>query len=199
MSSFRKQKAQLSVVLKAPDWEHGLFSLLDQVPAQKLIPPLLSFLSYTTEIKWRAITGLGLVVSRLERENRNKAIGVMRRLLCAMQRNSSNSGWGVAEAMGEIAAMSEPLAKRYHKPLISYIQNPKVSISGNNYIEHPQLRQGAYWGLARLSQVRPELTAHVGPELLDALPKEGDPSKGLICWTLGSIKAEQAKNTLLKL
>jgi len=199
MSGFREQKTQILAVLKDPDWEQGLLRLVDKIPAQKLIPPLLSFLPHTSEIKWRAITGMGLVVPHMEKQDKAKALSVMRRLLCAMQRNSSNSGWGVAEAMGEVMAMSEPMARRFHKQLISYIQNPKVSISGNNYIEHPQLRQGAYWGLARLSQVRPEFTAHVGPELLRALPKEGTPSQGLICWILGSIKAEQAKDALLEL
>ncbi len=199
MPNFREQKTQVLAVLAAQDWEDGLLRLMDKVPAQKLIPPLLSFLPHATEIKWRAITGFGVVVPRLEKQDRTRALGVMRRLLCAMQRNSSNSGWGVAEAMGEITAMSPSLAQKYHKQLVSYVQNPKVSISGNNYIEHPQLRQGAYWGVARLSQARPELTAHAGPELLLALPKEGPASQGLICWILGSIREKQAEKALAEL
>jgi len=198
MGDFRRLKAQVLAVLKAPDWENGLESLLD-IPPQKIIGPLFSFLLHPPEVKWHAVTAFGVIVPRMAEHDIRDALAVMRRFLWNMQRNSSNSGWGISESMGEVMAQSGPLAKRYHRQLVSYIQNPRCFGSGNNYIEHPQLRQMAYWGLGRLSQARPEFAVKAVPELLQALPGEGDASKGLICWTLGCVRAKEAKSALEEL
>ena len=198
VANFRKLKSQVLAVLKAPDWEERLESLLD-IPPRQIIGPLFSLLLHPPEIKWHAVTAFGVVVPRMAEEDIREALAVMRRFLWNMQRNSSNSGWGISESMGEVMAQSERLAKRYHKQLISYIQNPDCFGSGNNYIEHPQLRQMAYWGIARLSQARPKFTVKALPDLLQALPGEGDASKGLICWTLGSLRAKQGRSVLEEL
>ena len=198
MADFRRIKLQVLAVLKAPDWEKGLESLLD-IPSRKIIGPLFSLLLHPPEIKWHAVTAFGVIVPRMAEQDTSDALTVMRRLLWNMQRNSSNSGWGMSESMGEVMAQSERLAKRFHKQLISYIQNPDCFGSGNNYIEHPQLRQMAYWGLGRLSEARPKFTAKAVPDLLQALPGEGDASKALICWTLGSLRAKEAQNAMEEL
>ena len=195
MADFRKIKRQVLAVLQAPDWEKGLESLLE-IPSFKIIGPLFSLLLQPPEIKWHAVTAFGVIVPRMAEHDIRDALTVMRRFLWNMQRNSSNSGWGISESMGEVMAQSERLAKRFHKQLISYIQNLDCFVSGNNYIEHPQLRQMAYWGIGRLSEARPELTAQAVPDLLQALPAEGDASKGLICWALGSLRANEAQSIL---
>jgi len=198
MARFRKLKSQVFGVLGAPEWEDKLESLL-ALPPKQLIGPLFSCLHHPPEIKWHAVTAFGLLVPRMAEQDISDALAVMRRFLWNMQRNSSNSGWGISESMGEVMAQSERLAKRFHKQLISYIQNPDCFGSGNNYIEHPQLRQMAYWGLGRLSQARPKFTVKAVPDLLQALPGEGDASKGLICWTLGSLRAKEAQSALEEL
>jgi len=198
MGDFRRLKTHVLAILKAPDWEQGLESLLD-IPPRKIIGPLFSLLLHPPEIKWHAVTAFGVVVPRMAEQDISDALTVMRRFLWNMQRNSSNSGWGIPESMGEVMAQNERLAKRFHKQLISYIQDPDCFGAGNNYIEHPQLRQMAYWGLARLSQARPHFTAKAVPDLLQALPGETDASKGLICWTLGSLRARQAQSVLEEL
>lgn len=198
MGEFRRLKPQVLAVLKASDWENRLASLLD-IPPQKIIGPLFSLLLHPPEVKWHAVTAFGVIVPRMAEHDIRDALAVMRRFLWNMQRNSSNSGWGISESMGEVMAQSERLAKRYHRQLISYIQNPRCFGSGNNYIEHPQLRQMAYWGLGRLSQARPEFVVKAVPDLLQALPGEGDASKGLMCWTLGCVKAKEARSALEEL
>jgi hypothetical protein len=198
MGEFRRLKPQVLAILKAPDWENRLASLLD-IPPQKVIGPLFSLLLHPPEVKWHAVTAFGVIVPRMAEHNITDALSVMRRFLWNMQRNSSNSGWGISESMGEVMAQSERLAKRYHRQLISYIQNPRCFGSGNNYIEHPQLRQMAYWGLGRLSQARPEFAVEAVPDLLQALPGEGDASKGLMCWTLGCVRAKEAQSALEEL
>jgi hypothetical protein len=57
----------------------------------------------------------------------------------------------------------------------------------------------AYWGLGRLSQARPEFAVKAVPDLLQALPGEGDASKGLMCWTLGCVRAREAQGALEEL
>ena len=195
MANFRRLKPQLLALLKAPDWEEQIESLLD-IPPRKVIGPLFSMLLHAPEIKWHAVTAFGVIVPAMAEQDIREGLFVMRRFLWNMQRNSSNSGWGISESMGEVMAQSERLARRYHKQLISYIQNPDCFGSGNNYIEHPQLRKMAYWGLGRLSQARPKFALKAVPDLLEALPREGDPSKGLICWTLGSLEAREAQSAL---
>lgn len=198
MANFRRLKQQVLAVLKAPDWEKEIESLLD-IPPRKIIGPLFSMLLHPPEIKWHAVTAFGVIVPPMAERDIREGLSVMRRFLWNMQRNSSNSGWGISESMGEVMAQSERLAKRFHKQLISYIQNPDCFGSGNNYIEHPQLRQMAYWGLGRLSQAWPKFTVKAVPDLLEALPREGDSSKGLICWTLGSFGAKEAQSALEEL
>jgi hypothetical protein len=198
MADFRRLKRQMLAVLEAPDWEEGLESLLD-IPPCKIIGPLFSLLLHPPEIKWHAVTAFGVVVPWMAEQDVRGALAVMRRFLWNMQRNSSNSGWGISESMGEIMAQSERLAKRFHKQLICYIQNPDCFGSGNNYIEHPQLRQMAYWGIGRLSETRPKFTVEAVSDLLRALPAEGDASKGFICWSLGSLKAKEAQSALEEL
>jgi hypothetical protein len=198
MGDFRRLKPQVLAVLKAPDWENGLESLLD-IPPQKIIGPLFSLLLHPPEVKWHAVTAFGVIVPRMAEHDIRDALAVMRRFLWNMQRNSSNSGWGISESMGEVMAQSEPLARRYHRQLISYIQNPRCFGSGNNYIEHPQLRQMAYWGVGRLAQARPEFAVKAVPDLLQALAGEGDASKGLMCWTLGCVRAREARSALEEL
>jgi hypothetical protein len=198
MSDFRKIKLQVLAVLKSPDWEKMLDSLLD-IPSRKIIGPLFSLLLHPPEIKWRTVTLFGLIVSALEKKNRSEALAVMRRLLWNMQRNSSNSGWGVSECMGEVMAQSENMVKKFHNQLISYIQNPRCFGSGNNYIEHPQLRQMAYWGIGRLSEARPWYVSKAVPDLLQALLMETEESKAFICWILGSLREKKARNILEEL
>jgi len=198
MTGFRRLKPQVLALLQALDWEERLESLLE-MPPQKILGPLFSLLLHPPEIKWHAVTAFGLIVPRMAEQDMRDALAVMRRFLWHMQRNSSNSGWGISESMAEVMAQSERLAKRFHKQLISYIQNPRCFGSGNNYIEHPQLRQMAYWGLGRLSEARPKFTATAVPDLLQALPGEEDISKGLICWALGSLKAREAQGALEEL
>jgi hypothetical protein len=198
MGDFRRFKPQVLAMLKAPDWESRLESLLD-IPPQKIIGPLFSLLLHPPEIKWHAVTAFGVVVPRMAEQDIRDALAVMRRFVWNMQRNSSNSGWGISESMGEVMAQSERLAQRFHRQLISYIQNPDCFGAGNNYIEHPQLRQMVYWGLGRLSQARPKFTLQAVPDLLQALSEEGEASKGLICWTLGSLRARKAQSALEEL
>jgi len=83
----------------------------------------------------------------------------MRRLIWNLNDESGGIGWGSPEAMGEIMAQSEQMAKEYHLILISYIRDD------GNYIEHEILQRGVLWGLSRLAHARPELVKDAAPFL----------------------------------
>ncbi len=62
---------------------------------------------------------------------------------------------GSAEAMGEIMARNNTLAREYHNILISYVTE------GDNYLLYDKLREEVVQGLNRLSQVHPQLVQEV--------------------------------------
>ncbi len=166
----RKIKSHLLQILQNQDWEQQL-QTLDQIPAKKLISPLFGLLcSGWDQVHWRAVSLFGLIVPRLINEQGlEPARVVMRRLIWTLNDESGGIGWGSPEAMGEIMANSSPLAEEYHKILTSFIQ---PSLKASNYLEYEPLRQGAYWGLARLASRRQDLLLPFKQNIIESLMAE---------------------------
>ena len=117
---------------------------------------LFSFLVTTNQtIKKHTVTALGEVVSRLAEEDIESARIVMRRLMLSVTEESGGIGWNTPEAMGEIMARSEKLAKEYHKILISY------TIGGGNELDFEGLQKSVIAGLKRLAEVHPNMVKEV--------------------------------------
>lgn len=213
MPRFRKLKPELQKLLIAPDWEEQLGGI-DDIEPKTAIGPLMSFLLYDGELKWRSITALGLVIARLAEQSLEDARVIMRRLMWYLNEESGNLGWGAPETMGEAMANHPKLAKEYHKILASYVIDLG---SHGNYLDHDLLRRGAYWGLGRLAQAYPELAAHAAPTLLHdmtaqcAMDEQSPQSSataasgpclmdrvalGYSAWTLGLLRAVDAKAPL---
>lgn len=154
-NSIRILRRRIAHILASPDWEHRWKVVQAEHPASKLISPLVSALfSVRDQEHWHAVTCLGDVAEELAAENLESARVVMRRLMWSLNDESGGIGWGAPEAMGEIMARHQGLAKEYCRILNSYV----LPRNGpDNYLEYPPLRQGAYWGLARLAQARPHL------------------------------------------
>ena len=70
---------------------------------------------------------------------------------------SGGIGWDAPEAMSEIIASHEGLAKEYTNVLISYVRED------GNFLEYEPLQRGAVWGIGSVAQARPDLVQ-------DALP-----------------------------
>jgi hypothetical protein len=99
---------------------------------------------------------------------------------------SGGIGWGCPEAMGEIMARNENLAKEFWCILISYIR------PDGNFLEHEVLLRGALWGVGRLAHARPRLLKD-SADYLDPYMQAGDPYlRGLAAWASGAL---QSKNT----
>ena len=188
----RVLKSRILELLKKKDFEKSLQGI-NRLPARQAVNPLFSFFYHSDDfIKWRAITAMGAVVSKLADSDLESARVVMRRLLWNLNDESGGIGWGSPEAMGEIMARHSKLAEEYSDILISYIRKDQ------NYIEHEILQRGVLWGLGRLAQNRPQHLKDVPPLLLSYLKSEDATLRGLAAWTSGLLRAELAKDLLEK-
>ncbi|MBI9091016.1 MAG: hypothetical protein JEZ12_17530 [Desulfobacterium sp.] len=145
---------------------HGLlarndgFSFPEEIlgfPPKRVVNPLFSYIqSCDGRIKTRAVTAMGKVVAALADQEMEAARIVMRRLMWSLNDESGGIGWGAPEAMAEIMAEHEGLAREFHKILISYVD------SEGNYLEFAPLRQGAVLGLKRLFKAQPRVMEPYG-------------------------------------
>ena len=180
-SGFELRKLVRSL-LESPDFEEAL-KRTDIAP-KKMINALLCFLFETDEaIRWRAVRGVGITVSAIARKALEPARTIMRRLIWSLNDESGGIGWGAPEAMGEIMAENEALAREYYRILVSYIDE------NGNVLGNDELERGVMWGIDRLAQKRPELLREwTGPVL--AQLKSPDPVKrGLALRTLLFLEA----------
>ncbi len=190
---FRKLKEELLYKLCNEDIEDVL-EAINRVSPRKAVNPLFSFLYSKDElIRWKAVTAMGAVVSRLAEEDIESARVVMRRLMWNLNDESGGIGWGSAEAMGEIMARNEQLAREYACILISYI-NPE-----GNFIDNPALQRGVLWGLGRLTQAFPHLTEEIADYLSPFLLSQDPFLRGLSAWTASFLKNSATKSLLLSL
>ncbi len=70
-------------------------------------------------------------------EDMESARVIMRRLMWSLNDESGGIGWGSPEAMGEIIASHDGLAKEYAHVLISYVWEE------GNFLEYEPLQRGA--------------------------------------------------------
>jgi hypothetical protein len=103
---------------------------------------------------------------------------------------SGGIGWGSPEAMGEILANHEDLAKEYAHVLISYTRE------NGNYLEHELLQRGLLWAIGRLAQAKPELLRNAVPYLLPYLESLDATVRGLASWLMGLLGVEEATSRL---
>ena len=152
----RKLKPVIKSILENPEFENNV-QQLHEYPPIRTINVLFSFLCSTDKsMKNKAVIAMGEVVARMAETDIESARTVMRRLIWSLNEESGWIGWGSAEALGEIMARNETLAKEYHNLLISF-----VTEGNNNYLLYDKLREEVLLGLKRLAQDRPELVKGV--------------------------------------
>ena len=103
---------------------------------------------------------------------------------------SGGIGWDAPEAMSEIIASHEGLAKEYTNVLISYVRED------GNFLEYEPLQRGAVWGIGRVAQARPDLVQDAIPHLLPYLESRDATVRGVAAWTVGLLGAEAARPQL---
>ncbi len=188
----RQLKKKVLSILAACQGGSGFCGLLE-LPPRQVINPLFSFLMHSDPlVRWRAVMAMGVVVSRLGDSQMESARVIMRRFMWQLNDESGGIGWGCPEAMGEIMASHEPLAKEYSHILLSYIQPDK------NFIEHPILQQGVLWGVGRLLHARAEYADGVITCLKPYLETSEAQLRGLAAWCAAALPKCEALQTPLQ-
>ena len=198
MAGFRGVKAALAPVLAdtSPDWSlEAVWSVWDgAVPGMEAVGPLFAFLSAGETAKWHAVAALGQVTGRMagrmaEGEGIAQAREVVRRLMWRLNEDSGNLGWGGAEAMGEILAVTPSLAAEYSRILFSYVRDTGHA---DNFLDHAPLRAGAYWGIGRLAAAYAPSREEAEPLLLRGLADESPCCRAVSAWGVGKLAAAGA-------
>jgi len=183
----RLLKQKVLDLLKSEDLDRAIDQLC-QLPSRLVINPLFSFLYNSNEkIKWRAVTAMGAVVSKLADEDMESARVIMRRLMWNLNDESGGIGWGSPEAMGEILACQKTLAKEYSRILISYARED------GNFQEHQLMQRGVLWGIGRLAQANPELVIHAAPYLIPYLGSSDATVRGMTVWAMGLLGVDEVR------
>ena len=144
-----------------------------------MINPLLCALFEPDEVlRWRVVRAVGITVSAMAEKDLESARIIMRRLMWSLNDESGGIGWGAPEAMGEIMAENETLAREYYRILVSYID-----VKGN-LLENDELELGVMWGISRLAQKRPELLRDWTAPVMAQLKSPNPVKRGLALRTL---------------
>jgi hypothetical protein len=167
-----------------------------RLPAHQAIRSLFSALCHAEpQVKWHAVSALGMVAARVAEREMEKGRTVMRRLMWNLNEESGGLGWGAPETMAEIMAVHEGLAEEYAPILVSYLR------PGISRLDHPALQRGLLWGVGRLAGTRPRILEQLGaPALLPPYLDLPDPeTRGLAARALGILRVTEAKKRLAAL
>lgn len=188
--SGRAIKRRIHELLKSPDRASAL-NEIGRLPRRQVINPLFSFLhNRDQDVRWAAVEAMGKVVAKLADEDTESARVVMRRLMWNLNDESGGIGWGSPEAMGEILACHDGLAKEYAHILISYTRED------GNYLEHEVLQQGLIWGIGRLAQVSPHIMQDAVQHLFPYLDSTDATVRGMAAWVMGLLAVDDAVSKL---
>lgn len=139
----------------------------------------------------RAAALLGLAVAEQARQDEQgleAARDLLRRLLWSLNEESGTMAWGAPEAMAEIMARHEGLAREFAHLLAAHV-NP-----GLNPLDNPALLAGALWGLGRLAGAQPGLAQglDLGAAILPHLASSSAALRGLAAWAVGQAGLREA-------
>ena len=152
------------------------------MPLQKVINPLFSFLYHTEDnIRWHAVSAMGVVTKTLADQDMESARVIFRRLIWNLNDESGGIGWGSPEAMGDIMARSRKMALEYAHMLVSYI------LPHGNFLEHEVLQRGVLWGLYRLGGTFSFLTVDAVPYVREYLTSHDPYHRGLAACFAGTL------------
>ncbi len=189
----RKLKAKVLELLLADDPIECIREL-SLLPAREVISPLFSFLCNDNElVRWRAVEVIGQIMRNLAERDMERARDFMRRLMWTLNEESGGIGWGAPEAMAEIMASHEQMGLEYAPIFTSYLD------PAGNFLHNAFLQRGLIWGLIRLTESRPELTAGAAAHIGRYLESDDATVRGLAAWAAGLLQAHQTGSRLKEL
>ncbi len=171
----RKTKQKVGNILMQPGRKSALEKLA-LIPDEQLVGHLFSYFYNKDElIKFRSISAMGLLGSRIAHRNMEKARIVLRRIMWNLNDESGGIGWGSPEAMGEILSLSPELAFEFKSILFSYLD------PDGNHIEHEMLQRGVLWGIGTYLKAHPHDLSEKTKGLLYGCLQADDPIKLAYC------------------
>lgn len=180
-----KQRVLHLLQAEPPD---RLLAALHPVPLRQAINPLFSFLFHKdNKIKWAAVTAMGKIVSCLAGDDMESARVIMRRLMWNLNDESGGIGWGSPEAMGEIVASHEDLAREYAPILLSYARED------GNFQENEIMQRGVLWGIGRLASAFPLFTKEASTAIIPFLGSPDASVRAHAGWVCGILGDEGAR------
>jgi HEAT repeat protein len=191
--SFRQLKKEVFDLLAGDDFPEALFRL-SRLPGKQVVNPLFSFLHHTDEtVRWHAVSAMGAVIAGLAHESMESARVVVRRLIWNLNDESGGIGWGSPEALGDIMARSNALAREFSKILVSYV------MPHGNFLEHGSLQRGVLWGLHRLGETNAGLALPAAAFVRPFLRSDDPFHRGLAARFAGAVSDSGALPHLEKL
>ena len=174
-------------LLESSPPDHVL-AALHPIPLRQAINPLFAFLFHKDKkIKWAAVMAMGEIVSCLASEDMESARVIIRRLMWNLNDESGGIGWGSPEAMGEILASHEGLAREYAPILVSYARRD------GNFQENEIMQRGVLWGIGRLASTFPLLTKGASSHIIPFLSSLDISVKAHAAWVCGVLGDEEAR------
>ncbi|MEJ2158317.1 MAG: hypothetical protein P8X96_23570 [Desulfobacteraceae bacterium] len=189
----RKLKKEALALLRSVDFAAALERLCAHPPRQ-IVNPLFGLLYHDEPlVRWRAVSAMGAVVSRLAQKEIESARVIMRRFMWNLNDESGGIGWGSPESLGEIMARNRQLADEFGCLLVSYA-DPE-----GNFLEHPVLQRGVLWGWGRLARKRPEIFQPSAPLLIPYLSCMDYHLMGLAAWAAAPLRRDDLKDPVRQL
>jgi hypothetical protein len=186
-------KKELAGLLMQDDFGKVLAGL-SEYPAKKTVNTLISFLCRLDRtLRWRSVSGIGLLVSKLAEQIPEESRIIMRRFMWMLNEESGGIGWGVPESMGEVMSKSPLLAREFNRILISYLDEK------GNFLDHDPLRQGVLWGISKVGEIMPELMKDAMDLTRPYLESEDTVNRGLACIIAGQLNDRKALDQLNQL
>ena len=191
--AFRALKKKTLALLQSDDFDHAL-EILCGMPARQVVNPLFGLLYHHDPLtRWRAVAGMGVVVSALAGDELESARVIMRRFMWNLNDESGGIGWGSPEAMADIMARSRKLADEYGCLILSYA-DPE-----GNYLEHPTLQYGVLWAIGRMARVWPKMMQPAANLLRPWLQSTDPTHRGLAAWAAAPIMSHTLESHLIPL
>lgn len=203
MSSQRLQKKRIVTDLLRSSSPAELADKLRALSPRDVINPLFSCLCHPEElVRWRAVTGFGIVVPAITERDPEEGRVIMRRFIWMLNDESGGIGWGAPEAMAEVMAASQLLADEYLHMLVSYTldDGPELFQHGN-FLEHDILQEGVLWGICRVAPLYPDqvLALGVADKCGGYFPSERSGIRGLTCRLSGLLALSRYRRQLVEL
>ena len=170
-------KADVDVAVSNKDWT-GLIQLARQDSAKVLRYLTSRLCSSDTEVKWKAVRALGVVVADREGIDEDRIRRLLRRFVWLLSDESGNVPFGVPEAFGEVLRARSEFQQEFLPLLCSLAYDPERNQTG-------LIEQGVFWALGRVGAAVAAFSPEAVQAVVRAAAQHPDPqTQNIAAWAL---------------